>query len=100
MAYLSLKYCGKSVKTYAGNLGHITMSHRFFFLKVVIDAIKMSITFLFFAFVLHEYSPAKSPPSPRDHYPPTLRITLQPSGSSPPNLEDYPPTLEIITPQP
>ena len=31
MAYLSLKYCGKSVKTYAGNLGHLTMSHRFFF---------------------------------------------------------------------
>ena len=49
MVYLSLKYCGKSVKTYAGNLGHLTMSHRFF-KKGVIDAMKMSMTFLFFAF--------------------------------------------------
>ena len=23
---------------------------------------------------MHEYSPAKSPPNPRDHYPPTLKI--------------------------
>ena len=78
MAYLSLKYCEKSVKTCAGNLRHLTMSHRFFFMKVVIDAIKMSMTFLFFAFFLHEYSPAKSPPNLEDHYPPTLRITPQP----------------------
>ena len=49
-----LKYCEKSVKTYAGNLGHLTMSHRFFLLlKVVIDAIKISMAFLFFAFFLH-----------------------------------------------
>ena len=34
----------------------------------------MSMTFLVFAFFLHEYSPAKSPPNPRDHYPPTLKI--------------------------
>ena len=65
MAYLLLKYCGKGVKTYAGNLGQLMMSHRFFF-KVVIDAIKMSMTFLFFAFFLHEYSPAKLPPNPED----------------------------------
>ena len=65
----------KSVKTNAGNLGHLTMSHRFvLFLKVVIDAIKMSMTFLFFAFFLQEDSPAKSPPNPKDHYPPTLKI--------------------------
>ena len=51
MAYLSIKYCGKSVKTYAGNLRHLTMSHRLFF-KVVIDAIKMSMTFILFAFFL------------------------------------------------
>ena len=51
MAYLALKYGGKSVKTYAGNLGHLTMSHSFFLImKVVIEAIKMSMTFLFFAF--------------------------------------------------
>ena len=51
-----------------------------FFLKVVIDAIKMSMTFLFFAFFC--MSPAKSPPNPRDHYPPTLRITPQPWRSA------------------
>ena len=28
MAYLSLKYCEKSFKTYEGNLGHLTMSHK------------------------------------------------------------------------
>ena len=45
----------------------------FFLMKVVIDAIKMSMTFLFFAFFLHEYSPAKSPPNHKD-YPPTIKI--------------------------
>ena len=49
MAYLLLKYCGKNVETYSGNLRHLTMSHRFF-LKVVIDVTKMSMTFLVFAF--------------------------------------------------
>ena len=52
MVYLSLKYCEKKI----------------LFLKVVIDAIKMSMTFLFFAFFSHSV-PAKSPPDPRDHYP-------------------------------
>ena len=37
------------------------MSHRFFF--AVIDAIKMSMTFLFF---MSMYNPAKSPPNPED----------------------------------
>ena len=46
----------------------------FFLLKVVIDAIKRSRTFLFFAYFLHEYSPAKSPLNPRDHYPETMKI--------------------------
>ena len=69
----------KSVKTYVGNLGHLTMSRRLLlFLKVVIDAIKMSNAFLFFAFFVQEYSPAKSPPNPRYLYPPILRITPQP----------------------
>ena len=89
MAYLLLKYCGKSVKTYAGNLGHLMMSHRFFF-KVVIGALRMSMAFLFFAFFLHEYSPTKSPPNPKDHYP---------RGLGAPNPEDYPPNLRV-TPQP
>ena len=89
--YLSLKYCEKSIKTCAGYLGHLTMSHRFFFMKVVIDAIKMSMTSLFFAFFCMSIAP-------RNH-PPTLEIiTPQPWGL-PPNNEDYPPTLRI-TPQP
>ena len=48
------------------------------------DAIKMSTMLLFFAFFLHEYNPAKSPPNPWDHYPP--------------NPRDYPPTLKICDP--
>ena len=64
MAYLLLNYCGKSVKTCAGNLGHLTMSHRFFiFLKVVIDAIKMSMTSLFFAFFRMSIAPRNQPPT-------------------------------------
>ena len=78
MAYLSLIYFEKSVKIYSGNLGHLTSNRYFSFLKVVVDAIKMSMTFLFLHFLLHEHSPAKSHPHPRDHYPPTLRITPQP----------------------
>ena len=40
----------KNIKTCAGKLGHLTLSHRFLFLfKFVIDTIKMSMTFLFFA---------------------------------------------------
>ena len=60
------------------------MSHRFvFFMKVVIDAKKMSMTFLFFALFLRI--------SPRNH--------PQPSRSSPSNLEDhYPPTMKICDP--
>ena len=67
MAYLSLRYCEKVSKLMQAGI-----------LKVVIGAIKMSMTFLFFAFYFHEYSPAKSSPDPRDHYPPTWRITPQP----------------------
>ena len=67
MAYLSLKYCSKLASS---NLGHITMSHRFF-LKVVIDVVKMSMTFLSFAWI-----------APRNH-PPTLRITPNPEDLRP-----------------
>ena len=49
MENLSLNYCEKSVKTCAGHHGHLTMS-QIIFLNVVIDAIKMSMMFLFFAF--------------------------------------------------
>ena len=84
MAYLSLKYCEKNVKTYSGNLGNLTVSHRIFlFLKVVIDAIKMEMKFLFFSFFCMSIAP-------RNH-PQTLGIiTPQPWGLSP-NPEDLRP---------
>ena len=77
MAYLSLKYCGKNVKTYAGNIEHLTMSPLlFFFLKFVIDALKR---FLVFAFFGMSIALRNHTLNPRDHYPPlTLRITPQP----------------------
>ena len=71
----------KSVKTYAGNFGNLTMSHRFFY-KVEHDV------FIFYLF-LQKYSPAKSPPNPRDHYPPTLGIITS-------DPRDYPATLKIL----
>ena len=69
MAYLSLKYCRKNVKTYAGNLGHLTMCHIFF---VVIDALKISMTFLVFSIFFNpeDYPsrsatlPSPTPPKP------------------------------------
>ena len=65
MAYLSFKYLRKKRQN-LGNLGTFNDEPQFFFLflKVVIDAIKTSMTFLLFAFFLHEYSPKKSPPKP------------------------------------
>ena len=41
---LFFKYCEKSVETNEGNLRHLKISHRFFF-KVVVEAIKMNMTF-------------------------------------------------------
>ena len=84
MAYLSLIYFEKSVKIYSGNLGHLTMSNRYFsFLKVVVDAIKMSMTFLFFIFCCMSIAP-------RNHIPTLGIITPQPWGL-PPNPEDLRP---------
>ena len=77
MAYLSdlsLKYCKKVSKL---------MQPQIFFLKVVIDAIRMIMTFLFFAFFCMSIAP---------------RITPQPYGSLTPDPVDYPPTLKICNP--
>ena len=75
-AYLLLKYCKKKRQNLCRQSRTFNDEPQIFclFVKVVIDAIKMSMTFLFFAFTLQEYSPAKSPPNPMDQYPQTLKI--------------------------
>ena len=67
MAYLSLKYCEKRRKNLCRQSRTFNDEPHIFF--IVIGAIKMSMTFLFFVFFLHEYSLAKSPRNPWDYYP-------------------------------
>ena len=96
MAYLSLKYCEKSVKTCAGNRGHLTMSHRFFFYESCYwrykDEHDVFIFCIFAEYRLWNHPPTLEiitpqpwglPPNPEDHYPPTFRITLQHWGLPP-----------------
>ena len=52
----------KSVNTYAGNFRHFTSSNNFL-KKLLSTKKKISMTFLFFAFCLHEYSQWSSPPN-------------------------------------
>ena len=83
MAYLSLKYWEKCVKTCRQYGTFNDEPQIFFFLKVVIDAIKISMK----VYLLHFFCMSIAP---RNH-PPTLGIiTSQPSGLTP-NPEDLRP---------